>query len=432
MKKLILVIVSLATLPGAVLRAQDISGNWQGTLHAGRGGSPFQSDRIFLYISKASSGDWKAILYSFDRYDGHPMLAAAMTFQDSALKFSAGKPQGSYAGTLNPEGTLITGAWTQDGNQRQLDFNRTFFAERVTREQLEQILTVDHGKRDGKVASELSGLEMTARLSTAALSRYETYLPGRQARQALLALADRSAFLDPPADEIPAMAKPDPAAQRKMLTLAIDYVSKTIRQLPNLFATRATTSFEDNLWTRTKLRPAGTYSAIVRYRDGDEQIGSALFASLAPGLTTSGEFGPILGTALLDAAHGNLTWSHWEQGAAGPEAVFRYAVTADKSHYVVDGEPCAYYGEIAIDPETGTVRRVVLRGDMEPPSTFLSANIMVEYGPVELGGKTYICPLRGVALSQELASGYVNDVIFEQYHLYHATARILPGRDDGP
>lgn len=427
MKKLMLLLISLTTLTAVVLRAQDISGNWEGTLEAGRGVNPFSGDRIFLHISKTPNGAWKAILYSFDHNGGHPFPAALIASQGATLTFSAGKPPGSYTGKLNLDGNRITGAWTEDGIQRQLDFNRTLVVERVTRERLEQILAADGGRPDGRVADQISGLEMTARLSTAALSPLESRLPGRRARLALIALADRSAFLDPPADELPAMPKPDTAAQRKMLLLAIDYVKKTMHQLPNLFATRVTTSFQDNLWTRMKLKPTGKYSATIRYRDGDEDIGFGLFATLAPGLTTSGEFGPILGTAMLDAAQGNLTWSRWEQGEAGPEAVFRYTVTADKSHYVVDGEPCAYEGEISINPETGTVRRVILRGDMSPPSPYLIANIMVEYGPVELGGKTYICPLRSVALSQELALGYLNDVSFEQYHLYHATARLLPG-----
>jgi hypothetical protein len=55
---------------------------------------------------------------------------------------------------------------------------------------------------------------------------------------------------------------------------------------------------------------------------------------------------------------------------------------------------------------------------------------MVEYAPVELGGKTYICPVKGVALSQQLTTICLNDVAFDRYHLYHATARILPGTAD--
>ena len=52
---------------------------------------------------------------------------------------------------------------------------------------------------------------------------------------------------------------------------------------------------------------------------------------------------------------------------------------------------------------------------------------MIEYGPEVLGEKTYICPKRGVALSQGLRQQWVNNVVFTGYHLFHATTRILPG-----
>ena len=144
-------------------------------------------------------------------------------------------------------------------------------------------------------------------------------------------------------------------------------------------------------------------------------------------MTTAGEFGPILYVVLVDSAQGNLTWSHWEQGAAAPEAVYRYAVIAGKSHYNVDGQFRGYHGEITVDPSNGMILRLVLRADPEPSLPLLRADIVVEYGPVELGGKTYICPLKSVALSAKWNRWWLNDVAFEQYHLYQANAQLLPG-----
>ena len=171
----------------------------------------------------------------------------------------------------------------------------------------------------------------------------------------------------------------------------------------------------------------------MRYRDGYEILGSGGFAAVAGGLTTTGEFGPILYTALLDATQGNLTWSHWEQGpAAALRAVYRYTVTAEKSHYSVDGQFPGYRGEIAIDPSNGTILRLVLRADPNPSIPLLRAEVMVEYGPVELGGKMYICPLKGIALSADAKQWWLNDVAFEQYHLYRGSARVLPGYSEVP
>jgi hypothetical protein len=63
-----------------------------------------------------------------------------------------------------------------------------------------------------------------------------------------------------------------------------------------------------------------------------------------------------------------------------------------------------------------------------------TADISVEYGPVELGGKTYICPLKGVALSNrmDLTSSmqpdlmWLNDRVFENHHLFRSDVRIIP------
>jgi hypothetical protein len=139
-----------------------------------------------------------------------------------------------------------------------------------------------------------------------------------------------------------------------------------------------------------------------------------------------------MGTAILDAGQGNLKWSHWEQGNAGAEAVYRYAVDAHNSHYEVQGQPAAYRREIAIDPANGTIFRLVFRAELEPNEALDNAGMVVEFGPVELGNKTYICPLKGVAASRELESRWLNDVVFEQYHLFRRTARMLPGLKQEP
>jgi len=344
----------------------------------------------------------------------------------------------------------------------------------VTAEQLEQILAANDNASDAQMAAQLSDLALIERLSPAVLSRCEADLPGPRARQAFMALTDMSAFLDPPAAEIPSLAKPDSETQRRMIALTVDYVSKTIHQLPNFYATRITTTFQDNpsfdesktsnrrmipdLFIISKpLHPIGRYSAAVLYRKGREEVHADAAQSRAQGLTTSGEFGPILSTSLLDAAQGHLVWSHWEQGAAGPEAVFRFAVPAEKSHYevtyccIIKGngdrvyyrQLSAYDGEITIDPSNGTILRLSLKATgLKKTDPIVKANILVQYGPVELGGRTYICPLKGIALSlasevQPLLGGQVedfpplqtslNDVVFEQYHLYRADSHVLPG-----
>jgi VWFA-related protein len=333
---------------------------------------------------------------------------------------------------------------------------------KVTVAQLEQTLAADQGSPDAKLADKLSALEMTERLSAARLARLKAKLPGEKARQALTVLADSAEFLNLPAAEIPATAAPDVAAQRKILAQVVRYATKSVHELPNFFATRATTRFEDRpqgIYGYIPIHFVGSSSKSVVYRDGQEMVQTVAGKSdlAEQGLVSWGEFGPILSTVLLDAAQSKLAWSHWEQGAKGPMAVFGYSVPDAKSHYWVQYIPdnedlhygqteprkqVGYHGEIAVNPETGEILRITTEADPPHSRTLTHAAIMVEYGAVVIGGKNYICPQRSVAItlmryvsmthstSQAILDNfplktYVNDVVFEQYHRLGAESRIL-------
>jgi len=348
--------------------------------------------------------------------------------------------------------------------------------------ELVQKLATDRGRPDVEVAQQLSEFELAERLSTTTLARLESNSPGTKTSQELKILADQSAFLLPPAAEIPQIPALDLAAQRKVMGLVVNYVSKTIHQLPNFYATRVTTHFEETPQVQTgtnpiPYRPLHETDAIdltVLYRDGQEVVDTGRDKPTASkqnsqekGLRDWGVFGPILSTVFLDAAKSNLSWSHWEQTPTGTQAVFRYAVPLEKSHYRVNyccvpgndpGDPTqwvplnrmvGYRGEIAVDPHEGSILRLTVQADLRPSDPISRADIMVEYGPVEIGGQFYICARRSVALSSALsASNFVvgdhehigsvapsppqkrlNDVAFEQYHMFRSSSRILTGND---
>jgi VWFA-related protein len=340
-----------------------------------------------------------------------------------------------------------------------------FAARRVTVEQLQQVLASAPGKPDEEMARQLTDLQLTERASSARLSQWKAELPGPKARLALVALVDESAFLRPPAAEMPSLPAPDFATQRQIMSSAANYISRIIPKLPNFFAQRDTSSYED---TPTEhgighmefagfqpIHPVGFSTATVLYRDGKETVDAGAAQGKKPvpqaeGLSTWGVFGPILGTVLVDAAKSTLAWSHWEQAAGGPLAVFRYAVPREKSNYEVKfvvgqyvfKELVGYHGEMAIDPASGAILRLALEADMKPDELIGRAAILVEYGSVEIGGKTYVCPLKSVSISlaQVVRKGagfyysgtfpgtkqtLLNDVAFGQYHLFRAEARVL-------
>jgi hypothetical protein len=256
-----------------------------------------------------------------------------------------------------------------------------------------------------------------------------------------------------------------------MMASIVNYVNTTLQHLPNFFATREMTSFESQppqLTLRSK--------ATVTYRNGEEVVEKADAKSKSnqpqtQGLVTHGIFGPILSAVLRDALTGSIRWGRWETGTNGAVAVILYAVPLEKSHYSVwstcngascestmanglrstaveTGNPAAYHGEIAFDPASGTILRIavvaeipleyvnlagVLKAVHEGSEIVTHNDVFVEYGAVEIGGKSYICPVRSISLLVEYASAnhnglpqrLLNDAVFRQYRRFGSEVRML-------
>ena len=362
--------------------------------------------------------------------------------------------------------------------------------QRVAVEDVQRILAEDKdkedkGKSDAEVARQLSSLELTERMSYARLKALEQNVPGAKSRSALVALADASAFLGPAAADALSQAPPDLNEQRRMMALTVEYLGKTLPKLPNFYTTRTTVRFDNGRSMKrarakshddSPWRMVGNSKVVIAYRDGKEVVDPREWEKRpshpeGDGLITRGTFRPILSTVILDAAQGEMTWERWERGSSGTLAVFRYRVPANQSHYSAafhgshsdegDAEPVTeYHGEVAIDPATGTILRLTVQTDQALGSPILRGDIMVEYGPVEIGGKTYTCPIRSVSISLgEMGllglMGYtgsgltgftdsfgrsaptpeatlLNDVTFEDYRLFRAESRILTGNVPAP
>lgn len=335
----------------------------------------------------------------------------------------------------------------------------------VAVEDLQRILAEDKGKPDAEVARQLSGLELTERMSHARLELLAQNVPGTKSRWALVALADASVFLDPPAPDALSQSPPDLNQQGRMIDLTVEYLGKTLPTLPDFYATQTIVRYEDarrigattaKSQDDSSWRIVGNSKVVVAYRDGKEVVdprewGQHPSLPVGEGLITWGTFGPIPSTVILDAAHGKMIWDHWESGRAGTLAIFRYSVPENQSHYslafhgfssdTVDARHgTGYHGEVAVDPATGTILRLTVQADLTMDYwPILRGDIMVEYGPVEIGGKYYTCPIKSVSISREdaLIAGNpeisrLNDVTFADYHLFRSDSRVLPGNIPAP
>jgi len=221
----------------------------------------------------------------------------------------------------------------------------------------------------------------------------------------------------------------------------------------------------------------------------------AMNASAAPnkfkerGLLSYGDFGPLLGLILVDTEKNKPTFHHWERMSTGLVAVFRFSVPRPDSHYHVnycclaDGlrtrqgggggrrgggggvtgtqqtssstlfhKVPGYHGSLFIDPATGVIRRMTLVAELgDGPVS--RADTVIEYGPVTIGDRKFICPLRSmnvyegppefgppsseipVASVQALepkGTLYVNETSFTNYHRLGSEMRILTEAETPP
>ena len=106
MKKLMLCIVALATMFGTSARAQDLSGNWQGTLKAGK------DLRVIFNFYKGDKDAWSAKMYSIDQ-GAQAIPVTSVTKQGSSIKISVDMIGGIFEGKLSDDSKTMTGTWTQ-------------------------------------------------------------------------------------------------------------------------------------------------------------------------------------------------------------------------------------------------------------------------------------------------------------------------------
>ncbi|MEO8735406.1 MAG: aspartyl protease family protein [Edaphobacter sp.] len=363
-----------------------------------------------------SSGIQIAGLIGFDILQSVRMQ---IDYRDGLIKFSSAKFDSAAQRTRSSEPLSIETPASLNGPE-------SIRAKRQGKI-IELSLSSLKNKPEADVLRDLMGVELPERMSTQQRQRWKAAMPGEQSRKALTALADASEFLNLPDAELPKALPMDKAAQQQLLARMNTYVNETMARLPNFFAVQNVTTFEAIQGLRNNahvvvhqpMHYVGLVSTNVRYHNGlevMETVKGEVKESDQVGykLLFSGQFGPVLNTVIADAERNKLSWSHWEPGSpkesdlSSPVAVFRYSVPRKASHsnikvvlpgntFPVEAQP-GYHGEIFVDPASGTILRLTLISDLTSDDPMNVANLMVEYGPVELGGQIYICPIRSVTI----------------------------------
>ncbi len=158
--------------------------------------------------------------------------------------------------------------------------------------------------------------------------------------------------------------------------------------------------------------------------------------------------GPVLSSVLREAGPGNMTWLRWQTVDDKRVAVFSFAVNRKQSDYQVNYccfpktenvgthigmtpmgvglgggkaptsenlgtatsfEPfkttAGYQGEVFVDPETGTVVRLIVQAELKPTDFIQQEDTRIDYGTVDVAGKQYVVPTRNILLTTMVPSG---------------------------
>lgn len=253
-----------------------------------------------------------------------------------------------------------------------------------------------------------------------------------------------------------------------MLAAAARYAQTALQHLPDFLAVRITRRFDNrpvaldakHTRARTQMHWIGEFKNRITYRHGaeiaeDSAASQQTYAELAahPGLVSMGEFGPILAQVFSDFKQGKIAWARWEiDPVRGRLAVFRYSVPKPASHYLVDfccyttpedetrelsfREHPAYHGEVMLSPDSGSVLRITIEGDLDTSAPLLTSQLAVQYDDVEIGGRSYICPVRAIAMTamhnykMKRINGvgierHLNEIEYLDYHKFGSTSRMI-------
>ena len=115
----ILLLMLIAAVP---VMAQDITGDWIGTLNTGP-----MNLRLLLHITKGTDGALRATMDSLDQ-DVTGMPISAIDLKESKLTFTSAMLSASYEGKVNQDYTAIDGVFTQAG-PGPLNFKRAHAAD---------------------------------------------------------------------------------------------------------------------------------------------------------------------------------------------------------------------------------------------------------------------------------------------------------------
>lgn len=292
---------------------------------------------------------------------------------------------------------------------------------------------------DAEIADKLKDIQLSEELTDSYASSLKSYLPGSLSAEQIEILKGQGAFLAPPSTDIPAVPAPDAAAQNAILAKAADFASRIYAQNPHLSVIKATLRYENELQVTNSIGmriPEMLHSPVKLVETNLDPVESDKGLEKSPtsraktkwgenGKISEGEPGTNLGVIFPEAlSSGKIEWLRWQMINGTQTAVFSFSVEKKKSHFnvsyccfpktdlVVTGsmlqtngsgihpnstwvpfkKTVGYHGEFFINPNTGTIVRIITRAEMKPSDFVFSEARRIDYDQVVIDGKEYQLP----------------------------------------
>ena len=317
-----------------------------------------------------------------------------------------------------------------------------FAAKKMTIQELKQTLdSLNQAKKnDEQIATVLKEVELSEELSASTLTSFLPQSPGPETNEQMYVLEARSAMLKPPSSELPQLPPPDAAMQEALRDKAIGLLISSSKQLPTLTASKANSRFAHKIFNKSGdnigvgdqsiMSLTSRYTDIVEMDQGVERTQTSgadpRLRRIAP--TPEGGIAPAASLFLRQAHEdGNIHWLRWEIVNGIKTAAFSFAVNKEKSPYCVDyccfpthgqvgredwkpfKKTVGVHGEFFVDPDSGTIVRFIDQAEFNGGDFIHVENTRIDYGHVDVNGRTYVLPQRSITQTEVVATGDFNE-----------------------
>jgi len=258
----------------------------------------------------------------------------------------------------------------------------------------------------------------------------------------------KSAKFGPPSIDVdlhPADAQLTPQQSADLLADARTRALAYTESLPNFICVESIDRSVDVRGTGD-WKPRDSIVEMLRYVDKSENRAilevdgqkSNLPLEKLQGAYSNGEFGGVLQMIFDPVAAADFAWQKTEEKDGQTLQVYSYKVDAKNSQFMLTAPdrtqiPAPFHGEVLIDNDTHSVRRLLVETGELPPDFGIKASwISVEYDYIGINGHEYLLPARGeVGLKQGRNQAVSNHLRFGNYRRYGSQIKLLSNEADG-